>query len=57
MPTTASAPGLLKATAAILEATAATPLHVWSDRSRLALEPVSSKSFWGDPEWVFDNPT
>jgi|TARA_R100000501_G_scaffold12618_1_gene23246 integrase len=43
-------------TAAILEATAETPLHR-AGRHRLALEPVSSRSLWGDPRWVFDNAT
>ena len=57
MPTVAEASIYQKTTAAILENTSHTPLHVRPDRSRLALERVSSKSVWGDPRWVFDNPT
>lgn len=47
----------LTTTSVILEVTVEKPLHLWLDRDRLALEPVSSKSLWGDPRWVFDNPT
>lgn len=48
---------MFKTTAEILAATAEAPLHQWSDRDRLALEPVSAKSCWGDPRWLFDNAT
>jgi hypothetical protein len=46
-----------RTTTEILAATAEIPLHLWSDRDRLAREPVSTKSCWGDPRWVFDNAT
>lgn len=46
-----------RTTSEILAATAETPLHLWSDRDRLAGEPVSTTSSWGDPRWVFDNET
>lgn len=44
-------------TSSILAVTAGRPLHAWSNRKRLASEPVSSKSLWGDRRWTFDNPT
>ena len=57
MPAVAEESVYQKTTAAILENTSHKPLHMWADRSRLALERVSSKSAWGGPRWVFDNPT
>jgi hypothetical protein len=44
-------------TANILETAAEMPLYARTDLGRLALEPVSSRSLWGDKRWVFDNPT
>ncbi|MBL4717588.1 MAG: hypothetical protein JKZ02_03905 [Erythrobacter sp.] len=46
-----------RTTNSILAVTAERPLHAWSNRERLASEPVSSKSLWGDRRWTFDNPT
>ncbi len=57
MPATIAALKRTRTTADILAATAETPLHLWFHRDRLALEPVSARSCWGDPRWVFDNPT
>ncbi|MCE7798700.1 hypothetical protein LWE61_19405 [Sphingobium sufflavum] len=57
MPAVAEKSTYPRTTIAILEVTADTPLHVRPDRRRLAREPVSSKSLWGDHRWVFDDPT
>lgn len=57
MPAINTASNISRTTTEILAATAAMPLHLWSDRDRVALEPVSAMSCWGDPRWVFDNQT
>lgn len=57
MPATAKKSADADTTTGILEATAAMPLHLRTDRDSLAREPVSSRSLWGDKRWVFDNAT
>ena len=57
MPATVTPLKRPRTTAEILTATAETPLHLWTDRDLLALEPVSAKSVWRDRRWMFDNPT
>lgn len=57
MPATATPLKISRTTTDILTATAKMPLHLWIDRGRLALEPVSARSCWGDVRWVFDNET
>lgn len=57
MQATITAFNISRTTTEILAATAEMPLHLWSDRARLAVEPVSAMSCWGDRRWVFDNET